>query len=306
VAKGLEMLGLFQRKDVGLVVDWNRYQSNGFVSAMTPFLIEAILKVFRPTIISTQTDYNQHKKKLKKIVSIEWGIPTIQYDTDLDCVKALAHSDPHYEPEKWEQYFTENQFDYVLSFYKAPFFYHNPKFDQAKFVHFSWAVPDAMIYPGPIKYRSDEIAIFGGKLSDAYDVRNWCRHQPGVTNYEYSGVENKKLDNKKYYHWLRQFDAVVAAGSSNPIYDLVTPKYFEIMAAGALLIGQSCQDFESLGFVDGENCLAFTKTDFLDRITCYRRSPSQYIEIREKGRDLILHQHKISDRIKLLKELLCD
>lgn len=299
------MIKLFQRRDVGLVVDWARYQNNGFVSAMTPFLIEAILKEFRPAIISTQSDYDQHKKRLKKVISMEWGVPTIRYDTDLNCVKALVHSDPHYEPETRARYFVENRFDYALSFYRSPFFYHNPGFDPAQFVHFPWAVPDAMIYTGPIKNRSDEIVIFGGQFSDAYDIRNWCRQQPGITNHEFSGVENKKLGNKEYYHWLRQFDAIVAAGSSNPIYDLVTPKYFEIMAAGALLIGQTCQDFEALGF-SSENCLAFTKDDFLDKIACCQRNPSQHIETRENGRDLILRRHKISDRIKLLKELLRD
>lgn len=299
------MKSLFQRRDVGFVVDWDRYRNNGFFSAMTPFLIEAILKGFWPTIISSQAEYNRHKKKLKKIISIELGVPTIQYDTDLDCVKVLFHSDPHFEPEKRSRYFTENRFNYVLSFYKAPFFYHNPGFDLHKFIHFPWAVPDALIYTGPIKYRGDEIAIFGGAGSDAYDVRNWCRQQPGITNYEYSGVENKTLDNKKFYHWLHQFDAIVAAGSSNPMYDMVTPKYFEIMAAGALLIGQSCQDFEALGF-GSENCLAFTKENFLDKITCYRQDPSSYTEIRTNGRDLILRRHKLSDRIKLLKELLHD
>jgi len=294
------------RRDVGFVVDWQRYRNNGFVSAMTPFLVEAILKEFRPIIISSQADYNWHKKKLKKIISIELGVPTIRYDTDLDSVKLLFYSDPHFEAEVRARYFDENRFDYALSFYRSPFFYHNPHFDPAKFVHFPWAVPDAMIYSGPIQSRSDEIAIFGGQFSDAYDIRNWCRQQPGITNYEYSGVENKKLDNAKYYHWLRQFDAIVAAGSSNSIYDLVTPKYFEIMAAGALLIGQACQDFEALGLVDGENCLAFTKADFLDKIACYQYNLSQYIEVRKNGRDLILRQHKISDRIKLLKELLRD
>jgi hypothetical protein len=48
-------------------------------------------------------------------------------------------------------YFTENRFDYVLSFYRSPFFYHNPGFDQAQFIHFPWAVPDSMIYTGPIR-----------------------------------------------------------------------------------------------------------------------------------------------------------
>jgi hypothetical protein len=305
MAQVIGMMRFFQRREVGFVVDWKRYRNNGFFSAMTPFLIEAIFKEFRPIIISSQSDYNKHKKKLKKIISIELGIPTIRYDTDLDCVKVLFHSDPHFESEKRNRYFIENRFDYVLSFYRSPFFYHNPGFAPAKYIHFPWAVPDAMIYTGSIKCRSDEIAIFGGKLSDAYDVRNWCRQQPGIMNYEYSGVENKSLDNKNYYHWLRQFDAIVAAGSSNPAYDLVTPKYFEIMAAGALLIGQFCQDFEALGF-GTDNCLAFTKDDFLDIIKCYRRNPLQYIETRQNGRDLILRRHKISDRIKLLKEILCD
>lgn len=95
---------------------------------------------------------------------------------------------------------------------------------------------------------------------------------------------------------------MVAAGSSNPKYDLVTPKYFEICAAGALLIGQSCQDLEPLGF-NTSNAIIFNKSDFNDQIQDYRSNPEQFLRKRLAGRRLIEERHLISHRITQLRTL---
>jgi hypothetical protein len=293
---------LFKKSDFGLVVDWNRFRNNGFYSATTPYLIDDIIRVFNPIILTSQEDYNKNKQQLKSILSMELGVPQIKFDIRIKCKKGLIHSDPHYQVEKRARYFLENEFDFMLSFYNYPFFYHNPDFDRKKFIHFPWAVPDKMVYRGEIEVRSQDLAIFGGKESDAYDIRNWCRNQEGIINFENSGVENKNIENSNYFLWLRQFNAIIAAGSSNPIYDLVTPKYFEIASSGALLFGQYCKDLQLLGFNDS-NCIIFSKMNFLEKVSSFRRNPNQYLEIRERGRNLILQKHKISDRINLLKDL---
>ena len=296
--------GYLKRSDFGLVLDWDFHRNNRWASAYSSFLVESIIAEFDPVIISTQRHYAFHRKRLRYILSFEpgWAAPRIRYDRKCDCLKAVMYSDPHYQPEARSNYFEENNFDFVLSLYRAPFFQHFKGFPEEKFVHFPWAVPDRFVSNRSLQVRSNQVAIFGGKASEAYDIRNWCRTQPGVTGYDNSGVENKRLGNEEYYHWLESFDAIIAAGSSKPVYNLVTPKYFEIPASGALLVGQFCDDLTVLGF-DEANSLIFRPSDFIDKVDCYRRNPEGFLSMRERGRDLIRSRHLISGRIALLKGL---
>jgi len=110
------------------------------------------------------------------------------------------------------------------------------------------------------------------------------------------------MANEEYYFWLRKFDAIVAAGSSQQIYNMVTPKYFEIPSAGALLVGQYCEDLDTLGF-DETNSLLFTKNDFLEKIHQYKTRPEEFLTVRENGSALIKLKHKLSDRMKTIIKL---
>lgn len=290
---------------VGLVLDREFHAANRWVSAYAPFLVSAIVDAFSPVIVSSQAEYDREKRNLDRIVAFEpgWAAPRIRYDRKIPCRKVVMYSDPHFEPAARRAYFDDNGFDKVLSFYRTPFLRHFKGFPEDRFVHFPWAVPDAFITEDPLSVRSDEVAIFGGRDSNAYDVRNRCRTHPDVTGYDISGVENKRMADEEYYRWLRRFDAVVAAGSSDPDYDLVTPKYFEIAASGALLVGQRCEDMGTLGFDDG-NALLFDPDDFVDKVALYRRNPAAFLETRERGRTLIRTRHKLSDRIATLRTVL--
>lgn len=289
--------------NVGLVIDWDFHKANKWVSALTPYLVDALIAEFDPVIISTQADYESLKTGLSHIISLEpgWAAPHINYDTTPTTKKAVFYSDPHYETKKRWEYFDKNGFNMVFSYYYHPFFYHFKDFDESKFLHLPWAIPDQYISDHDLSVRNDEVVIFGGKNSEAYDVRNWCREQKGITNFDNSGVENKKMTDQEYFSWLSQFDAIVAAGSSDPKYDLVTPKYFEIASAGALLIGQYCKDIEVLGFNE-HNSLIFTQENFNELIAKYRSQPEDFLSIRTSGRELIQKKHKISDRINRIKE----
>ncbi len=293
---------LFRESTIGFVVDWKRHKRNGWYSASTRYLVEEIVKAFNPIIISNQMTYDLCKKKLKVIISLELGVPKLRFDNKIKATKFLFYSDPHQSTTERLSYIDDNNIDYVLSFYHKPFFYHAPDFPRNKFVHFPWSIPDQFVFNDLIGVRGNEVAIFGGKNSPAYDVRNWCRAQEGVKTYDNSGVENKVLGDAAFYDWLNKFDAIIAAGSSNPEYDLVTPKYFEIAASGALLIGQYCEDLGLLGF-DKTNSLIFKKENFSKTITSYRKKPKNYISIRENGRMLIKKRHLTSHRIELLKHL---
>ncbi|MDD2366341.1 MAG: glycosyltransferase [Desulfuromonadaceae bacterium] len=296
---------IFGKSEFGLILDWTFHCRNKWVSAYTPFLVNEMLRQFEPIVISSQSQYNHYKKKLRYLFSFEpeWAAPRINFDPKIDCIKAVMYSDPHWQTERRQQYFEDNNFDFVFSLYKTPFFYHFKKIPEQKFVHFPWAVPDQFIKTNELKVRDSKVVIFGGKNSDAYDVRNWCREQSCVINFNFSGVENKQMTDREYHSWLSKFDAIVAAGSSQPFYNLVTPKYFEIAASGALLVGQSCEDLAPLGFNE-TNSLIFEKSNFLENIDYYKRNSEQFLAVRKSGRDLVIQRHKLSDRINLIRNVL--
>jgi hypothetical protein len=295
---------LAKKSEYGLVLNWKFHKENQWVSAFAPYMVREILRVFDPIIISSQLDYALNKKKLKFIISMEpgWAAPKISYDKHAQHIICVFASDPHNKTGWFQEYVQKNNITFVLSQYYQPFLYHFPDFPREKFVHFPWAVPDQFVSSHRIQARSSEIAIFGGAASEAYDLRNWCRQQQGITSYSNSGVENKTMSDAGYFQWLATFDAAVAAGSSDPKYDLVTPKYFEIASAGVLLIGQYCKDIDLLGFNE-TNALIFTKKTFIERVHEYRKSPDTYIAVRERGRELIKERHLIKHRIALLSSL---
>lgn len=290
---------------LGLVLNTNRHYSKSWVSASTYYLIEEIIRLFKPVIIDAQKTYEENKNILSKIISMEpgWGAPNINYGKNHGKLIGVFLSDPHSKTSWFKKYFEDNDISFVLSYYYSPFLYHFPNFDRSKIVHFPWSVPDRFIENDNVVLHNNGISIFGGKDSDAYDMRNWCRSFDFINCYNYSGVENKVLSDEKYYFWLRQFDAIVAAGSTNPKYDLVTPKYFEILSSGALLIGQECTDLDLLGIND-TNALLFNKTNFISKCKYFLSHPDEFLTVRKNGLSLIKNKHSHSQRMKYLAKLM--
>lgn len=290
--------------NIALVINWNFHKKNKWVSITMPYFVNSFIKEFNPIIISSQLEYALFKNKIKYIVSMEpgWAAPKIRYDKKRKHIIGMFVSDPHNKIDWFQDYIVNNKITYVFSQYYSPFFYHFPSFPKEKFIHFPWAVPDELVPTGDINLHKSDIMIFGGKASNAYDVRNWCREQSHIVSFENSGVENKKLSNKGYFEWISTFDAIIAAGSSDPMYDLVTPKYFEIASVGALVIGQNCKDLEILGFNE-TNMLIFNKDNFNIKIKQYLKNKEDYFEIRNNGKNLILKRHLVSHRIFFIKKL---
>jgi hypothetical protein len=298
------LTNLRSNSEFGLVMNQRFHEKRKWVSALTPYLVEAIIERFQPTIISSQLAYEIHKRHIRYFIVMEPGFaaPRIKYDRRSTAVKAVFYSDPHYEPARRFKYFQDNCFDYVFSFYFYPFWRHFPTFPKEKFVHFPWSIPDRFLPTRDIRVRGADVVIFGAQKGGAYDMRNWCRNQSGVSGYDFSGVENKKMSDEEYFEWLSTWDAIIAAGSSDPKYDLVTPKYYEIAASGALLFGQKCKDLEILGF-DETKCVIFDKNDFHEKIVSYKKNPGAYLDTRSRGLNLIRDRHLVSHRIKLIEEV---
>lgn len=294
---------------IGFVLDLGFHLSNRWVVAVTPYRMNAIIKELNCIIIQNQKDYERYKDDLNVIIStaVGWSAPYIKYEKRKPDLKYIIIGDPHHKADEKQRYFIENDFSYVLAHYYNPTIFHFRHIPKEKILHFSWSIPDEFINRKEIKmHNQDYILLFGATNDEAYETRIWCKNFNFVKSVSYSGVENKVMIGRAYFDWLQQFDAATAAGSLNPRYRLVMPKYFEIASVGSLLFAQEAEDLELLDFKDNENCIVFNNENFEEKARAYLNNKEAYLNIREAGRNLILEQHTLSKRIGWLKRHIMD
>jgi hypothetical protein len=295
---------------VGLIVKPEFIEQDLFMSILTSYLLRGILERFDCRVISTQRELETRFDEVDVLLSLEpkfaapllnWRGGFLGWGRREPKFSYVMCSDSHMR--KWRQgYFLRNRISFMLAQYHAPFRYNFRRIPEQRLVHFPWAVPDAMFHDGPIVCRNQKtLCCFGAAKGDAYNVRNWCKNFGFVKSFAFSGVENKALSNDSYSQWLSGFDAVVAAGSNLPQFDLTTPKYFEIAAAGALLFAQRTNDLERLGFRHMENCVVFDMDTFEAEAERYLRNPEDYLGIREAGCRLVRQRHSLSVRLDFLE-----
>ncbi len=73
-------------------------------------------------------------------------------------------------------------------------------------------------------------------------------------------------------------------------------KFFEIPAAGAILVCDPCHGLEALGFVDGVNCIVAQPKELPDVDADLRQNPEKAKAIACRGQELILKAHTLDAR----------
>jgi len=301
-----------QRLRLGLVMDPEFYVLEKSVCAVTNPLIQALCRKFQTRLIPDQATYDRVGPEMDFFVSLEagWAAPKLSWRKTgfrrwaQNKPAYIFASDPHQQDFR-QAYIADEGIDFVLAYYWHPTLMHFQKTPREKLIHFPWAIPENWVTNEPLRSRGQrEVMIFGASQHEAYELRNWCRQQPGIKSYQNSGCDNKVLTNEEVPDWLRTFDAVVAAGSDSPKYGLVTPKYFETLAVGSLLFAQETPDTPLIGLQDGVNCVGFTRETFNTRVAEYLgdlENP-RWSEIRERGRELIRQRHLVGHRIQALED----
>lgn len=291
---------------VGLVLNWGLHQRGDWTVAEYPFFVRKFIKKFDPVIITSQKEYDRHRGQLDNIFA--FGArnnkgPTLEYRGDQTVL--LFASDPNNRPDWLHSYIKNNNINYALTPYYQPFLNHIPEFDESNLIHFPWAVPDEFVIdPELIDYNGDEyVAITGASGSEIYEIRDWCRSQTGVKSFQTSGHRDKRFTHKGYYTWLRDFDAMIAAGSFNKQWQYLFAKYYEIPAAGALLFAQYAEDLNRAGFSEENSIIFQSKEEFNKKKNEYLNHPEEYIDIRRQGTNLISDHHTITERLDLIEKL---
>lgn len=296
---------------LGVILKEEFATADRFTNILTPYLLRGIMERFDCRFIHTQQDLNEQFDEVDVLFSFEpkfaapllnWRGGWLGFGRRRPKLSYVHCSDPHMR--QWRQgYFLKNKISFMLSCYRAPFRYHFRRIPGPYMVHFPWAVPDVLLRDEPVTWRGQKaLCCFGAAQGAAYNVRNWCKQFDFVESFSFSGCENKELSDEAYFEWISGFDAAIGAGSDLPEFDLTTPKYFEIAAAGCLLFAQNTNDLEALGFRHRENCVVFDKSTFESEAKRYLADPQSYVSIREAGRRLIRERHTLSARLDFLEQ----
>ena len=151
-------------------------------------------------------------------------------------------------------------------------------------------------------FLSGSIGFVGGV--DAYPVRRHIRdNAPECLVYlPHPGYHTGRgIIRDDYAKFISEHLGGVATASA---FGYVVAKYFEIPAAGALLIGERVDDLDKLGFVPGEHYVPITKESAIGTVEECCANPRKYTEIRKEGMDLVRKSHSINNRLDLMEEVI--
>lgn len=124
----------------------------------------------------------------------------------------------------------------------------------------------------------------------------WGRKDGPLKPYEIEPVLNQT-----YALALNKYFCSVATGS---VYRYVLAKYFEIPAAGALLLAERTADSDSVGLVPWKHYVAIDRKNVVAQITECLQRPQQFETIRRAGCDYVRTHHSVRNRVAQLEEML--
>ena len=224
--------------------------------------------------------------------------------SELKCKKAILLNDFWSEAEAHrEAYFRfveENNIDYVISLFRAPFhmWEGTPIHDRLIFrptcidpkIFNDWGCKkydvgnlNAGIFGGDKFYP--ERAAFHNKLLEMDDISYFYAKHPG------SGMHAPEtpLIGKNFSIAINQCKIFVTSG--NLIYRNFACKHAEIMASNSLMMSNEPMDAEMLGLIDGVNYVTIDETNIQDKIRYYLAHEDERLRIAQRGYALVMERY---------------
>ena len=85
------------------------------------------------------------------------------------------------------------------------------------------------------------------------------------------------------------------------IFNYALGKYYEIPAAGSLLLASDIADFRKAGFVSNQHYIPITKSNVINTISQCLKNPGKYEHIRRRGMEFVRKNHSVNNRMNMLK-----
>ncbi len=187
--------------------------------------------------------------------------------------------------------------------------------ENGRFVSLGFYVSEPEFYWGPLRDRPYDIAVPGSKYARRQAFLNSVRNIPGIrtpgTRYSlgcriadrlslkpFANFYALSLYNLTFQRALSTSKCCFTDGGAN---NYPVRKFFEIPAAGAVLLAAPAVGMEALGFEDRVNYIAVSTAD--DAVAAVREiteNPDRYDALAAAGRDLVLRRHSLSARAEQL------
>lgn len=234
----------------------------------------------------------------------------------LDCRKCVFADDLH----SWDAGMKQSKrnaylmCDTVLSTYAYVIEDFFPMLSRTKRV--VWvphsASPDFML---PFNERPENAVLLSGAVSHHYKLRPrlWRLRESGayaITYHPHPGYRcdyDHDADERVGRGYARNINRHRTAFTDGPLYRYIVAKYFEIPAAGALLLAADegvSEAMRKLGFIDGVNYVAVGDDDLEERLAYVLAESNRAAldGVRRAGQRLVWERHKTSDRARLIDE----
>lgn len=198
--------------------------------------------------------------------------------------------------------------DGILCTYRSPFLQWYPRFAD-KFVHL------------PFFFQADDFAavefntaplpkcILSGAMGKFYPFRAAAARHPDVVRMPHPGygdVTGAATPSTFGAAYARALSRYRAGVTCSLVLGYVVAKYFELPAAGCLLLATHAPDLERLGFRDGVNYLRVDERSFDGQLAEVLARPAAFEDIRRAGYDLVHARHSDRHRADQLEQIIRD
>ena len=136
----------------------------------------------------------------------------------------------------------------------------------------------------------------GASGPNVYPLRSFVKKN-------YIGINCMRKEGDSYAELLNSFFCCVTSSS---IFNYVVAKYFEIPAAGSLLLANETFDLDKIGFVPHEHYVPITKENVINTIKHCLNNSSEYDHIRKRGMDYVRAHHSMTNRVNEFVKILKD
>jgi len=104
--------------------------------------------------------------------------------------------------------------------------------------------------------------------------------------------------------YARLLNSYFCCFASSSIFNYVIAKYFEIPAAGSLLLADETSDLKRIGFVPGKHYVRVERKNALEKIAHCLEHPQEYQDIRREGMEYVRRNHSVLNRVARLESML--
>jgi hypothetical protein len=185
------------------------------------------------------------------------------------------------------------------------------KLHRRSFINLGHFVGDVEFYWGGLGNRRFDVAVPGSRYARRENTKTLLGRTRGITVAQpryriayqvaerlsarpYSKFYLSHLYNLAFQRLLSRSKICVTDGGMN---NFPVRKFFEIPAAGALLVCWPASGMESLGFIHGVNCMFVGSEDEATKtVTGILADQTRFEHVAFLGRNLVLRQHSLSAR----------